>query len=106
MAFTTDVVAVDLRNYPHSPALLADLAREGYELFNPEGQVFFRRHNRLTSQPVPLPDAVPQPTPGAETAPEIDYDRLAERMAAALTKIPRPRPGTDQPATPPDAATS
>lgn len=74
MAFTTDIVAIDLRRYPHSPALLADLAREGYELFNPEGMVFFRKHNRLASQPVtPTPDASPE----SPATPEIDYDRLA-----------------------------
>jgi hypothetical protein len=70
MSFTTEVIAVDLRNYPHSPALLADLAREGYELFNPEGQVFFRKHNRLASVPVVAPEP-------AETAPAPEPDEAA-----------------------------
>jgi hypothetical protein len=70
MAFQTDIVAVDLRRYPHSPALLADLAREGYELFNPEGMVFFRKHNRLASVPVAMPES-------EETAPAPEPDEAA-----------------------------
>lgn len=72
MAFITDIVAIDLRRYPHSPQLLADLAREGYELFDHDGMVLFRKHNRLASQPV-----TPQPTPEAAPAPSAMPDTAA-----------------------------
>ena len=68
MAFATDIVAINLRDYPHSPALLADLAREGYELFNPDGMVFFRKHNRLASRPVTAPE--PEQATPADAAPD------------------------------------
>lgn len=71
MAFTTDIVAIDLRRYPHSPALLADLAREGYELFDHSGMVLFRKHNRLASRTAPAaPETVAASVPEAPPAPD------------------------------------
>ena len=68
MPFMTDIIAIDLRDYPHSPQLLSDLASHGYELFNPDGMVFFRKHKRLASQPASaqLPDEMPEMSRAAE----------------------------------------
>jgi hypothetical protein len=68
MRFATDIIAINLREYSHSPQLLADLATHGYELFNPADYVFFRKYNALAPTPVQAsaPADLPEMTRAAE----------------------------------------